>query len=135
MKTQHVSLNDMGNMPCHCVSLRILSKICHVSLLDSEQETLFFTVCMGSSIHIAGNIRSCKRHQLAYTTASEATYTAKIKWFVLTHIHCKAIPQLQPQYQRICSFMRCNKITLLSSGSHAKSFFFVEVRNKILCNS
>ena len=95
MKTQHVSLNDMGNMPCHCVSLRILSKICHVSLLDSEQETLFFTACMGSSIHIAGNIRSCKKHQLAYryTTASEATYTAKIKRFVLTHIR---LPQLQP---------------------------------------
>ena len=38
--------------------------------------------------------------------------TAKIKWLALTHIR---LPQLQPQYQKMLSYVQCNKITLLES--------------------
>ena len=52
-----------------------------------------------------------------------ASYTAKIKWFVLTHIR---LPQLQPQYQRIYA-ATCGAIRSLYLGSHAKSFSLVRL--------
>ena len=45
MKTQCVSLNEVCNMPCLRVSLRMLSKFCHVflqvSLMQSRKSLIF----------------------------------------------------------------------------------------------
>ncbi len=57
---------------------------------------------------------------------SACMYTAKIKWLVLIHIR---LPQLQPQHQRMCSYMQCNKITLL--GSQDRLAFFGGIEMKI----
>ena len=51
--------------------------------------------------------------------------TAKIKWMDLTHIR---LPQLQPQQQRMCSYMQCNLIL----GSQARSAFFGGDKNGLV---
>ncbi len=53
-------------------------------------------------------------------------HTAKIKWFVYTHIR---LPQLQPS-TRECA-VTCSAIRSLYSGSQANFFLFGVTRNKI----